>query len=589
LPAKNQIMFIIRGIHDDARPVDQNAIEQVKAIMRSHFSTLSEEKLDEISMQLKDPLKYRFRTILYVAENRTGTVLGFALVMYAPDLNFCYLDYIATTKNTISGGIGGALYQRVKEEAVNLECIGLFYECLPDEPRLCRDSSMLPQNMARLRFYENYQAYPLINTLYETPVKETDDCPPFLVCDFLGREGTMDNLTAKSVIRAILERKYGTSCPEEYIVNVLDSVHDDPVKLRAPRYIKRRKYGSSDQTNKKDLKIQLIYNEQHNIHHVRERGYVEAPVRIRSILNELLPSGMFELKPPHSFSEKHILEVHDRGYITYFKRICKSLPEGKSIYPYVFPIRNSIRPPKDDSVRAGYYCIDTFTPLNKNAYLASKKAVDCALTCADLILEGKKLAYALIRPPGHHAERKSFGGFCYFNSSAIAANYLSKYGKVALLDIDYHHGNGQQDIFYQRDDVLTISIHGHPSFAYPYFSGFADEHGEHDGYGFNVNYPLSENLSGPAYRTHLHKALGKIKTFKPAFMVLAFGLDVAKGDPTGTWQLNSGDLEENGKMLGELRLPLMVVQEGGYRTRSLGINALSFFRGLYKQYENDKK
>ena len=579
-------MFRIRRIHDDARPVDQNAIGQVKAIMKSNFSTLSEEKLDEISIQLKDPLKYRFRTILSVAENRTGNVLGFALVMYAPDLNFCYLDYIATTKNTTSGGIGGALYQKVREEVVNLGCIGLFYECLPDEPRLCRDSSILSQNIARLRFYENYQAYPLINTLYETPVKETDDCPPFLVCDFLGREGTMDNPTAKRIIRAILERKYGAYCPEEYIVKVLDSVSDNPVKLRAPRYIKKRKPGISDQTNKSDFKIQIIYNDKHSIHHVRERGYVEAPVRIRSILNELLTSGIFELKPPHSYSEKHILEVHDRGYITYFKRICKSLPEGKSIYPYVFPIRNSIRPPKDDSVRAGYYCIDTFTPLNKNAYLASKKAVDCALTCADLLLAGEKMAYALIRPPGHHAERKSFGGFCYFNSAAVAANYLSKYGKVALLDIDYHHGNGQQDIFYERDDVLTISIHGHPSFAYPYFSGFADEHGENDGYGFNVNYPLPENVSGPVYRSHLHKALGKIKNFKPAYMVLAFGLDVAKGDPTGTWQLNSGDLEENGKILGELRLPMMVVQEGGYRTRSLGINALSFFRGLYTQYES---
>jgi acetoin utilization deacetylase AcuC-like enzyme len=201
-------------------------------------------------------------------------------------------------------------------------------------------------------------------------------------------------------------------------------------------------------------------------------------------------------------------------------------------------------------------------------------------------LAGKKLAYALIRPPGHHAERKSFGGFCYFNSAAIAANYLSKYGKVALLDIDYHHGNGQQDIFYERDDVLTISIHGHPSFAYPYFSGFTDEHGEHAGYGYNINYPLPENVSGPVYRSHLHKALGKIKTFKPAYMVLAFGLDIAKGDPTGTWHLKSSDLEENGKMLGEPGLPLMVVQEGGYRTRSLGINALSFFKGLYKQYES---
>jgi acetoin utilization deacetylase AcuC-like enzyme len=581
-------MFIIRHIHDDSRPVDQNAIEQVKAIIKSHFPSLSDKKLDEISMQLKDPVKYQFRTILYVAENRNGSVLGFALAMYASDLNFCYLDYIATTKKTISSGIGGALYQKVREEAVNLECIGLFYECHPDEPGLCGDSSMLPQNMARLRFYENYHAYPLVNTLYETPVNITDDCPPFLVCDFLGREGTIDNITAKKIIRAILERKYGSYCPEEYIVKILDSVRDNPVKLREPRYIKKRKYGSLDQKTRRDFKIQLIYNENHSIHHIRERGYVEAPVRIKSILNELLPSGMFEFVTPHNYSEKHIRDVHDNGYITYFKRICKSLPEGKSIYPYVFPIRNSIRPPKDDSVRAGYYCIDTFTPLNKNAYLASRKAVDCALSCADLLLEGKKVAYALVRPPGHHAERKSFGGFCYFNSAAIAANYLSRYGKVALLDIDYHHGNGQQDIFYERDDVLTISIHGHPSFAYPYFSGFSNEEGGPGAYGFNVNYPLPEKVSGPVYRSWLRKAILKIKNFKPAYMVLAMGLDVSKGDPTGTWQLTSGDLEENGKMLGELRLPMVVVQEGGYRTRTLGINALSFFRGLYSRYGNDK-
>jgi hypothetical protein len=382
-------MFRIRRIHDDTRPVDQISIKQVKAILKSNFSTLSEEKLDEISLQLKNPLKYRFRTILYVAENRTGNVLGFALVMYAPDLNFCYLDYIATPKNTTSGGIGGALYQKVREEAAILGCIGLFYECLPDEPGLCMDSSMLPQNIARLRFYENYQAYPLINTLYETPVKETDDCPPFLVCDFLGREGTMDNLTAKKIIRAILERKYGSYCPEKYIVKVLDSVRDNPVKLRMPRYIKKRKHGPSDQSNKRIFKIQLVYNDKHGIHHVRERGYVEAPVRIKSILNELLSSGMFELRSPLSFSEKHILEVHDRGYITYFKRICKSLPEGKSIYPYVFPIRNSIRPPKDDSVRAGYYCIDTFTPLNKNAYLASKKQSIALLPAPICFWQGK--------------------------------------------------------------------------------------------------------------------------------------------------------------------------------------------------------
>ena len=169
----------------------------------------------------------------------------------------------------------------------------------------------------------------------------------------------------------------------------------------------------------------------------------------------------------------------------------------------------------------------------------------------------KRQVYALVRPPGHHAERKVFGGFCYFNSNAIAANYLSKFGKVAILDIDYHHGNGQQDIFYKRNDVLTISIHGNPSFAYPYFSGFKDEKGEGEGLGFNINYPLKEKLNGAEYLEVLGLALKKIVKFKPSFLVVALGLDVAKGDPTGTWALGSKDFFENGKIIGSLCLSLI--------------------------------
>ncbi|MEZ5000182.1 MAG: histone deacetylase family protein [Bacteroidales bacterium] len=181
---------------------------------------------------------------------------------------------------------------------------------------------------------------------------------------------------------------------------------------------------------------------------------------------------------------------------------------------------------------------------------------------------------------GHHAETPVFGGFCYFNSNAIAANYLSKFGKVAILDIDYHHGNGQQEIFYERNDVLTISIHGHPSFAYPYFSGYADEKGSGPGYGYNVNYPLKEKISGEEYRATLARALSKIRKYSPDYLVIALGLDTSKNDPTGTWSLLAKDFEENGKMIASLGLPILVVQEGGYRNRVLGINARHFFNGI---------
>jgi acetoin utilization deacetylase AcuC-like enzyme len=332
----------------------------------------------------------------------------------------------------------------------------------------------------------------------------------------------------------------------------------------------------------KGLQIPLIVNDRHEIHHVHERGYVESPVRIRSIIRSLDQSGLFIRTEPVRHADSEISSVHDTKYIDYFKKVCSKLPEGRSVYPYTFPLRNRSRPPKELLVRAGYYCIDTFTPINKNAYLAARRAVDCALTGADLILDGDMIAYALVRPPGHHAGKDHFGGFCYFNSAAIAGNHLSRHGKVAILDIDYHHGNGTQDIFYDRDDVLTISIHGHPRFAYPYFSGFKEETGEGRGIGLNINHPLPEHLDEKRYREVLRTSLRSIGRFHPSYLVVALGLDTAKGDPTGTWDLVAKDLKENGRMIGALHLPTLVVQEGGYRTRVLGTNARAFFKGLFE-------
>lgn len=325
--------------------------------------------------------------------------------------------------------------------------------------------------------------------------------------------------------------------------------------------------------------IALIINDKHDIHHVKEVGYIESPVRIKSIVKEIEKLNAFKIKPSRGYSDKYITQVHNPKYYNYFKTICEKMPEGKSIYPYVFPVRNATRPPHDLSVLAGYYCIDTFTPLNKNAFLAARSGVNCALTGAELLLEGYHTAYALVRPPGHHAERDVFGGFCYFNNASIAANFLSKYGKVAILDIDYHHGNGHQQIFYERKDVFTVSIHGKPDFAYPYFTGFADEKGEGAGEGFNLNYPLKELINGEEYLVYLKKAIKEIKNYKPEYFIVSLGLDPAKGDPTGTWSLSAGDFKNNGAELGKLPYPVLFVQEGGYKNRTLGINARNFFEG----------
>ncbi len=574
-------MFRIRRIYDDLIPLNRLIIAQIQEILRQQFPLLSEEEIRKLPEQLRNPLKFRFRSVLFVAEGARAGVKGFALLHHAPDLNFSFLDFIAAARHLTGGGFGSALYERVREEALSLKGIGLFFECLPDAPELCRDEAILKQNAARLRFYERYGARPLINTAYETPVNPDDDCPPYLVFDNLGKSTALERDRAKRIVRAILQRKYGDLCPREYINRVVRSIKDDPLRLREPRYVKKRPVLPVRPVRSVEKSIVLAVNDKHDIHHVRERGYLESPVRIGAILREIEPTELFEKIGIHHFSERYIKAVHEGRYVDYFKKVCTVIKPGTSVYPYVFPIRNMARPPKELPVRAGYYCIDTFTPLNRNAYLAARRAVDCALAAAEQIIGGYRLAYALVRPPGHHAERCSFGGFCYFNSAAVAADYLSAYGKIAMLDIDYHHGNGSQVIFYERSDVLTVSIHGHPSFAYPYFSGFADEKGEGTGKGYNVNIPLPEKLDGDGYRKVLADALKRLARFSPRFLVVSLGLDTAREDPTGTWSLEAKDFEAIGKMIGSLHLPTLVVQEGGYDTRVLGINARHFFSGLW--------
>lgn len=574
-------MFRIRRIFDDIVPANRYALEQVVGMLRAQFQLLDRQKIDRIPDSLRSPLKYGFRSILYVAEDHKSSVHGLALIDHDADLNFCYLDLLASDRMLAGRGVGGALYDRVRSEALSLGVVGVFFECLPDDPNLSHNPDILKENRARLKFYEFYGARPIINTAYETPVRPGADNPPYLLFDDLAQNSILSRDYLKLVIARILERKYKDVCSREYIKMVLDSVRDDPVRLRPPRYSVNHAAAKRSAAVPANLaKIALVMTDQHEIHHVKDRGYVESPVRIKTIHQALEPTGIFDLVPPSSFSESFINAVHDPGYVRYFKRVCSNVEPDTPFYPYVFPIRNRARPPIELPVRAGYYCIDTFTPLSGHAFVAARRAVDCALTAALEVVSGRRLAYALVRPPGHHAERSFFGGFCYFNNAAIAAHYLSKFGKVAMLDIDYHHGNGQQDLFYSRNDILTISIHGHPAFAYPYFSGFADERGEGEGSGYNINYPLPEKISPEDYLNTLKSALARIRIFRPTYLVVCLGLDTGKGDPTGTWSLSGKDFTSIGAEIGKLRTPCLVVQEGGYNNRSIGSNARSFFNGL---------
>ncbi|MCA9048719.1 MAG: histone deacetylase family protein, partial [Planctomycetaceae bacterium] len=553
-------MFRVRRIFDDLLQVNQSALQDVRRIYCEQFPEAPVADIDSLPAKLRNPFQMRFRTVLYVAESRPGSVSGFAIVLHEPILKFCYLDYMAAGPKLTGRGIGAVLYEHVRDETLLLGSRGLFFECLPDDESGCADAAVRRQNAGRLKFYERYGARPIIGTEYELPVPGgSSDNLPHLMFDDLDTGRPPSKKFVRDVIRAILERKYGDLCPPEYVDRVVGSVRSDPVKLRAPQYVRPETVHRPPASGSTAERIAMAVTDRHEIHHIRERGYVESPVRIRAIETELMQAGLVDRLTVREYPMKHILAVHDRALVHYQETACATSPEGKSVYPYVFPVRNATRPPREMSVLAGYYCIDTFTPINRHAYPAARRAVDCSLAAADAVRSGRHCAYALVRPPGHHAEHKTFGGFCYFCNAAIAAQYLCGGGRVAILDIDYHHGNGQQDIFYDRADVLTVSIHGDPDFAYPYFTGFADERGTGSGEGFNLNLPLPEHQTGDQYRTALRQALDAVAQFAPTFLIIALGLDTGKGDPTGTWSLGPGDFEKNGRLIGELRLPTVVI------------------------------
>jgi acetoin utilization deacetylase AcuC-like enzyme/GNAT superfamily N-acetyltransferase len=573
-------LFSIRRIHDDVLAVNRRALTRVQELLREQFPGVPPESIDKLPKSLRDPMTNKLRTVVLVAESSQRGVRGFAIIMHAPDLRFCYLDFISTAPEETGRGVGGALYERVRDECRVLGAKGLFFECLPDEPQDVAHASALPQNMARLRFYERYGARPIANTQYNAPVRPGDTGMPYLVFDDLGEQRVLMRKEARAIVRAILERKYGWLCPPAYIDKVVRSFRDNPVKLRPYRYVRTPVRRPVALALPDDERILLVASSHHDLPHARERGHIESPAPVDLLRRELAKLDYFSPRGPKTYPDSHVHAVHDAAYVGYLKRVCGTRKSGESYYPYVFPDRTALRPPADLAERAGYYCLDAFTPLSRAAWLATRRAVDCALTCAQALLEGRMYAYALVRPPGHHAHHRRFGGFCYLNHAAIAANYLARHGKVALLDLDYHHGSGHQTIFWQRPDVLTVSIHAHPSAAYPYFSGFANERGVGAGAGKNLNYPLPEHVDGALYLKYLQKALAAVRRFDAQFMVVSLGFDIGKGDPTGTWDLDAGDFEKCGRAIRQTKLPTLFVQEGAYRTRALTRHARRFFAGL---------
>jgi len=569
-------MIRIRRVHSSLGQED--VLRQVQEIFRENFSAVA-AYADKVPSLLDEPLSFGYRTVLLVADKGLNRVAGFALVMYFTEIKSAFLDFMAVNATTGGRGVGGALFEAVREYCVNSKARGLYLESLPDDPGLVQSAGELAENRRRLKFYERYGARPLEGTAYETAIG--GGSAPHLLFDGLGREKPLGRKECQAAVRLILERKYGEIASREYIRMVVDSIRDDPVRIRAPRYIPSAHQPHAVLSKRLGRPFGFAVSLNHQLHHVHDRGYVERPARIRVLADVVGALPLFEPMKVRHFPESVLRMVHDGDFVNYLKNVCERLSPTTPVYPYVFPIRRPERRPKELAIRAGYYCIDTFTPLYQHAYEAARGAVDVALSAAGEILRGRHVAYALCRPPGHHAERRVFGGFCYFNNAALAAEYLVRKGlKPAVFDVDFHHGNGTQDIFYRRNDVLVVSTHGHPNFAYPYFSGFRDETGEGPGLGFNRNFPLPEQCSEERYLDSFSDACEVILRFKPDVLVLSLGFDIMKGDPTGEVLLTARGMETIGRRLAGMKIPVLVVQEGGYTLRNLRQGVRSFFAGL---------
>lgn len=570
----------IRFVHVYDADHEARRLTEVQRIFRTYFGEAYGASADRIPDLLRRQAELGQRTIIITAEDPRGRVLAFAMAFHYTDINATLLDYIVVDPVVRQRGIGGALYEALREYLVRLGTRGLWLEVRPDAPELEPDPALRRENRARIRFYERYGARVVTGTAYESKRPGRAQGEPYLIFDSLGDARTPSVEETRGMVHALLFRKYAYPPDDAYARGVLDSVGTQPIALQPPRSPSAPKRVPPRHDVFVPLKVLVTKN--HQLHHVRERGYVERPVRVDRIVQAIAPLPGLEVLPVTEHGEAPILGVHDADFVHYLQRVCSRMKPGEAVYPYVFPIRRRDRQPVDEEVRAGYYCIDTFTPLTHNAYNAARAAADCALTGADLLLRGEQLVYAICRPPGHHAERSVYGGFCYFDNAAVAAHALSAAGTVAVLDIDFHHGNGTQQIFYDRADVLTISIHGDPSYAYPYFAGFPDERGAGAGEGFNHNFPLPENVTDDDYLKVLEQALDIIARFAPAHLVLSVGLDIAKGDPTGAWVITADGFERIGGAIAALGVPTLAVQEGGYDTRVIGRNARRFLTGLQR-------
>ena len=315
----------------------------------------------------------------------------------------------------------------------------------------------------------------------------------------------------------------------------------------------------------------------------------DVPDRAEAILKDLQADDGFAIEAPTEHGLEPILALHDPGLVAFLETAWDLwTAEGwtQPLYPDTFMHRSlrdgmgPVREPESILARMGYWCFETFTPIVEGSYTAARAAVDVALTGADLLLVGEPIVYGLCRPPGHHVGHRIFGGSSYLNNAAISAESIARRTgePVAVLDLDYHHGNGTQQLFYERPDVLYVSLHGDPVRAWPYFSGHADETGAGVGEGATRNFPLPAGCSDEPYVAALDEALEVIARHGAPRLVVSLGFDTYRLDAEDL-ELTNAAFHEIGGRVAEGGRPTLVLQEGGYYVPHLGRNARQWLRG----------
>jgi acetoin utilization deacetylase AcuC-like enzyme len=305
------------------------------------------------------------------------------------------------------------------------------------------------------------------------------------------------------------------------------------------------------------------------------------------VFERIKKTGLGDIAGPSEHGLAPVLRIHDAGYVQFLEQAWSKWQAQDRVndaLPLVFPVRGlrTDRVPEDIDGQLGFYAFDNCAPITKGTWPAIRSSANVALTGVERLPGTGQSVFALCRPPGHHAAADYMGGYCYLNNAAIAAQSLLDKGakRVAILDVDYHHGNGTQSIFYQRDDVLFVSLHGDPKNEYPFFLGHADETGSGAGAGFNYNFPMPHGTDWHSYRRALDTACKHIARAGADALIVSLGVDTFEHDPISQFKLKNDDYLRMGEMIAGLKLPALFVMECGYAVEDIGINAVNVLSGF---------